>query len=127
MKKNCANCKHIDYIIPDYESNEAAGYFCNGREYKNEGAENKHLDQLNSRDNSYLLKSKSCHEPRGPDTDEDDENCISCEEYDEFDEDLIEPEEGWHHLPTDGKNAQELTRVLLKHGHSSMATPVANH
>lgn len=71
MKKNCNNCKHIDYIIPDYESNEAAGYFCNGREYKNEGLENKHLDKLNSK-TGYLKKSKRCHEPRIEITEDED-------------------------------------------------------
>jgi len=70
MKKHCGNCKYLDYIIPDYESNEAAGYFCNKRDYKNEREEEKHLDKLNSK-TDYLIKSKRCHETREPDNYDD--------------------------------------------------------
>lgn len=54
MKKNCLNCKHLDYYEAYFEEPSESGHFCNKREeaYKNMGRE------------EYLEKSKVCFEKR---------------------------------------------------------------
>jgi hypothetical protein len=60
-KKNCYNCKHIDYSMPDYESNEGEGFYCNGREYSNEREQNNHIEQMNTQ-KLYMGRPKKCCE-----------------------------------------------------------------
>jgi hypothetical protein len=45
--KNCYNCKHLNYYEGNpYEGEGSSGFFCNGRDYKNESSEKVHLSQL---------------------------------------------------------------------------------
>jgi len=60
-KKNCHNCKWLDYYQrDDYYDNSPEGYFCNNREYPTEKSESKHLKQLENE--KYREKGKVCHE-----------------------------------------------------------------
>lgn len=60
-KKNCYNCKYLDYYSAYYEESSESGYHCNGRNYKTTDDENKHLTQLNCQP-KYLEASKKCCE-----------------------------------------------------------------
>lgn len=61
MKKNCLNCKWLDYYEADYEESCDSGFMCNKRE-EMQGSEDKLLKAL-SRD-SYREKAKACCELR---------------------------------------------------------------
>ena len=62
MKKNCKNCKHLQYYEAGYEGSCDSGFYCNKRNYASGKAENRHLDQLN--DPVYLERGKKCCELR---------------------------------------------------------------
>ena len=58
MKKNCYNCRYLEYYEADFEEMCDSGYCCNGRDYKYESQEYKHLRKLQNRD--YLNRAKKC-------------------------------------------------------------------
>jgi hypothetical protein len=62
LKKNCFNCKHLEWIDIgcEYGSGAGAGYCCNKRNYRSEIEEDNHLGQLEK--DEYLKKGKSCCE-----------------------------------------------------------------
>ena len=55
--KSCYDCKWLEYISAD---DNAEGYVCNGRDYRNYSEEDNHLGLLENE--SYLCKGKSCCE-----------------------------------------------------------------
>ena len=59
MKKNCDNCRFLDYYEADYESSDLSGFFCKKRETK-DGSEENLLKALSNK--SYREKSKICFE-----------------------------------------------------------------
>ena len=63
MKKNCLNCKFLEYVEEDTsDGNGSGGYCCTGRDYSLPGNnEDRHLDQLE--DERYLRASKKCFFP----------------------------------------------------------------
>lgn len=63
MKKNCLNCKFLEYATEDSsDGNGASGYCCTGRDYSLPGNdEGRHLAQLE--DERYLNRSKTCFFP----------------------------------------------------------------
>jgi len=59
VKRNCKNCKHLEYYDDGgCEFGAGGGFACNKRNYRNDYEEYLHLGQLE--DDSYLEKSKSC-------------------------------------------------------------------
>lgn len=68
LKKNCYNCKYLDYYSKEsYEDSSPEGFFCNGREYAissrgrtKSNCEVSHLELLQKEE--YLIKSKRCCE-----------------------------------------------------------------
>ena len=68
LKKNCLNCKHLQYYSKEcYEDSASEGYYCEGQrnDYGPGEEENKHLAQLDTP--SYREKAKVCHELRDDD------------------------------------------------------------
>ena len=59
MKKNCENCRYLDYYEADYESTDTSGFYCNKRESQN-GSEDKLLESL--QEDYYRKKAKVCFE-----------------------------------------------------------------
>lgn len=64
VKRNCLNCKHLEFF--DNASYEIldGGYGCSKREYAKEGDERAHERKLQSP--VYLARSKVCFEARNP-------------------------------------------------------------
>jgi hypothetical protein len=59
MKKNCNNCKWLEYFGKDnHESSDSEGFSCNHRRYKTAKAEENHEKQLDSE--KYRSLPKKC-------------------------------------------------------------------
>lgn len=52
--KSCGSCSNLEWAYGDV--NDPEGYVCNGRDYKNEEMERRHLSKLE--DEGYRAKSK---------------------------------------------------------------------
>ena len=57
MKKNCINCKFLEYVDSG-DWGITSGYCCNNRDYKTSREEDNHLGQLENE--KYLKTSKKC-------------------------------------------------------------------
>ncbi len=58
IKKNCYNCKHLEFVTDDSEATNNSGWSCAKRNYEYLFRESKHLAFLQTE--KYRLKSKSC-------------------------------------------------------------------
>jgi len=70
-RRNCLNCKWLEWIDDDSEASPQSGYTCNKRD-----DEENYLDLMNlpGADKKYLYTSKKCFERRAP-------GCAKCETY----------------------------------------------
>lgn len=59
LKRNCKNCKHLEWHEQEsYESFDESGFFCNYKEYVSEAIESAYLKLFQN--DRYLEKSKTC-------------------------------------------------------------------
>ncbi len=56
--KNCYNCIHLEWVDTGSEYHANSEPYCDGRQYKNDYEEKKHLAML--KNETYLKKGKSC-------------------------------------------------------------------